>query len=790
MGTKKKYLLTALITGVAIVDVKTLHYFDSYASADIKTYEKKIEKNTSNQSNLSNSSPDPVPKEVYRIKTLIAQATQTDKQKQQSFKEEVKTEYYSLQFGAFKKKENAERFLKSLPEEIRENAFIYKTEKGFYTVRYGFFDDYQLLKEIQKKIPINSIIVKTQTSKLLDQQVVKTTIKETKKTPKKEKVEKTAKKKKQAEKTQPEEEKTVVIIPEFEEEEINLFEEEKPQIPLYKKIAGAIFFIPAYMLTHKERGFWGKVEFSYSIQNYKYKNTVTRKSFRQYYELNYNGYIYSTRLLSYILDVNFTREDSTVDNSINKNNSKLELLGYGIRMNILRGSRIPVNLFFRKTESPLWYTYYDRTYYTDRKSKIYGISGSTRIFNSNINYGYTHKKTKTEGLDFSEDRKSEDFLLSFSKNLINKSIDATYNKRIDDYTQTYMATGTVRDVNQDIDQLNINYRWRLSKKSNIRANTRYYSNNYSDNKNLSTRVDYNLQHSQKLNLGMGMSASYTEATNTENYFLSFNESLSYFLNKNWNLAHNSLLFFSGGTTEQSILNTGVSVGYNKNLSEKLSVSAGTGTSVQVETGNTERVGGTLSGSLGLNKRFDFLQSNFNISTSVSQYKSSKKDTSTTFNAYERFSASLTQNLRFEHNISYYSQKSKYYTSEGNYSETDYDNVEISNVLRYKRALGWKGKMSLVAGFKYYYGTNRAERTYPYGNLNVSYKFTRRLLSNLNIDVHRDTYYNATYYNISSNIDYKIRSIFVKFDLRYYIEDSDVYGKRENYVTLLKIYRVF
>ncbi|WP_456393335.1 SPOR domain-containing protein [Persephonella sp.] len=781
---KKKYLITALVMGVAVVDIHTLHYFDSYASADVEAYKRKPVVDET----VHSPAPQKLSQELYRVRMLIAQASTKEGGNLQPFETELKDQYYSLQFGLFKNRKTAEKFLEKLPEEIRADAFIYETDKGYYSVRYGLFDNYKLLKEIQKKIPISSIIVKTEASKIIAQEkkVKKVSPEEVKKI-----VEKKVEEKETPVEEKPAEEETSRIVPEFEEEEISLFEEEKPEIPLYKKIIGAVFFIPAYMLTHKQRGFWGKVEFSYRTEDYKDKYRKTsRRSFRQYYELNYGGYVYSPRLMSYKLNLNFTREDSTIDNSGNKSDSTVKLLGYGIEASLLKSTRFPINIFAKKTESPMWYTYFDRTSYTQRKIDSYGFFGSLRLPGSNVNYGYKHSKSKTTGLDFSEDRTSEEYLLSYGKAMKNKSLDITYKKNIDDYTQRYLTTGTYRDINQDIDNLNMNYRWKISKKSSVYANARYYSNSYSNNKNYTGNLNYLWNPSEKLNASFGMTATYSESTNYNLTFLSFNENISYVINKNWNITHNTIVFTSSGTNDQQLINTGLNLNYHKDLSDKFSVFAGTGASVQAESGNTNRVGGTVSASGGFNKRFDFLNSMFTFSASASQYNSSKNDQSTTYNVYERYSAFFTNNLQFEHNINYYYQDSKYYSADNNYSTTSYDNLETTNVLKYRKMLGWKGTMSMALGIKYYYGKNKAERFYPYGNLSVSYKFTRRLLAKLKADVHRDTYYNATYVRVSSSVDYKIRSLFVKFDIQYYGEDNDIYGKRENYVTLFKIYRVF
>ncbi len=779
---KKRYLITALITGVALTNVSTLNYFAISASASSQGYQAERSKKTKKD---KPSKTEKILPDIYRVRMLIAQNT-TSVKKEKAFKTQKDKYFYSLQLGTFKKRKNAEKFLKKLPKELRDSAFIYKTDKGYYTVRYGLFDNYNLLKEIQEKLPVSSIIVKTDITKVAKKEEI---VAEEKKI-----VEKV---KKKVEKTEKKEEKITIeeeekIIPEFEEEEISLFEEEKTEIPLYKKVIGAVFFVPAYMLTHKQRGFWGKVEFTYKMENYKdpYRKT-TRKSFRQYYELNYEGYVYSPRLLTYKLGGNFIREDSSQKTGGSKTDTTSKLIGYDIEFNILKNSRFPVNLFARKTQSPLWYTYYDRTSYIERKTDTYGLFGSIRLVNSNVNYSYRKSKSKSVGIDFSEDRKSEEFSFGYGKNWINKYLNIAYKKNIDDYIQRYPNISSYRKVYQDINNFNMDYRWKISRKSNVNSNLRYYSNSYSNIKNLTGNVNYMWMPSQKLTANFGLSATRSDSKNYQLTFFSFNESLSYVINENWNMNHNLILFTSSGTNaNQKLLNTGVNISYNRNLSETFSVFGGTGLSGQIESGNVNRVGGTVSVNGGINKRFSFLNSDFTLSGSASEYNSSKNDKSTTYNINERFNAYLLNNLRFEHSINYYYQDSKYYRPSGGFSKTNYDNLEVSNALRYRKLLGWKGKLSSVIGMKYYYGKNRPERIYPYANLNISYKLTRRLLYKLSLDVHRDSYYNTNYATLSTGIDYRIRSLFFKWDFQYFYEDNKNYGKKHNYITQFKVYRVF
>ncbi|NPA53640.1 MAG: SPOR domain-containing protein [Aquificae bacterium] len=71
---------------------------------------------------------------------------------------------YSVQIGAFSKKENAERKLRSLPEELKKEAFVYINERGFYTVRIGKAKNQRELvhiKRLLRKHKIKGFVSKT-----------------------------------------------------------------------------------------------------------------------------------------------------------------------------------------------------------------------------------------------------------------------------------------------------------------------------------------------------------------------------------------------------------------------------------------------------------------------------------------------------------------------------------------------------------------------------------------------------------------------------------------------------
>jgi len=77
---------------------------------------------------------------------------------------------YSIQLAAFKSRRGAERFLNSLPPELRKEAFIYLTQRGYYTVRIWPSDRIAplrvKLREIKERYGLNGFIARTKPSRL------------------------------------------------------------------------------------------------------------------------------------------------------------------------------------------------------------------------------------------------------------------------------------------------------------------------------------------------------------------------------------------------------------------------------------------------------------------------------------------------------------------------------------------------------------------------------------------------------------------------------------------------
>ncbi|WP_457641246.1 SPOR domain-containing protein [Persephonella sp.] len=855
---KRRYLITALISVVTLASIEILtDYHINFATfTDYKEAEKYLKnlppmfKENVDLIKLNNGQ--------YAIKYNIFRDNKSSipmplginiaaaQNEQRIFM--AKEKYlYSLQLASFKIKENAERFLQKLPLDVREEAFIYKTNSGYYTVRYGLFDTYNLTKEVQKTFPLESVIVKSLISKVAFQRekekkikkdleektdVVKKTDEELSPTKEKPSVPITApipatpsygtqvetpdlqkveeKVAKELEEKQPEEkpiQETKVVpvieeeteeaealdISEFEEEEeLQLFEEEKVEIPLYKKIIGGLLFLPAYMWTHKQRGFWGKIEFTYKKESYKdsYRKT-TRNSFKQYYELNYEGFIYSPRLVTYRLGGSFIKEDSQTKTGDFKGDTTSKLFGYDIDINLLKSTKFPINIFAKRSQSPLWYTYYDKTSYIERKTDSHGIFGSFNFQKSRISYSYKNTKADSVGIDFEEYRKTKEYMISYGKSDFNKSLNITYQKSTDDYIQRYLTINSYREVNQDIDSLKFDYNLRPSETSVLKAFARYYSNSYTDIKDYTGNVNFNWNPSEKLFSNISFSISRNESSYSDVTYFTFNENINYSINDNWNFNQTLLLFVSKGSdADVNLGNLGLSLSYGKNLSETFNIFAGTSVSGSVESNKINRYGGTFSLNAGLSKKFSFLDSQFFLSGSSSKYTSNKNDKSDTYTLNERWTSNLTRNLKFEHFTTYYYQDSKYYVEDNKYNKISYENVETSNSLKYYTRLGWKGTFNSGVGLKYFKGKRKKERFYPFGNINLNYKFTKRLLYRLSIEVYRDTYYNNNYGVARTGIDYRIRSLYFNWDFHYYYEDSDYYGKKKNYITYFKVYRPF
>ncbi|WP_456437043.1 tetratricopeptide repeat protein [Desulfurobacterium sp.] len=83
----------------------------------------------------------------------------TDANKVKGFTGEKKknTLYYSVQLGTFQSYKKTARYLNNLPESIKRDAFIYRTDRGLYTVRIGLSKSIKDLKKFSKKLSLLGI---------------------------------------------------------------------------------------------------------------------------------------------------------------------------------------------------------------------------------------------------------------------------------------------------------------------------------------------------------------------------------------------------------------------------------------------------------------------------------------------------------------------------------------------------------------------------------------------------------------------------------------------------------
>ncbi|SNR62554.1 tetratricopeptide repeat protein [Desulfurobacterium atlanticum] len=77
---------------------------------------------------------------------------------------------YSIQLGTFDSVDKAKKFIQSLPDSLKKETFLYKTDKGFITVRYGIAPTVKNLREKAKFLKncgiSNYLLVPTDPKKL------------------------------------------------------------------------------------------------------------------------------------------------------------------------------------------------------------------------------------------------------------------------------------------------------------------------------------------------------------------------------------------------------------------------------------------------------------------------------------------------------------------------------------------------------------------------------------------------------------------------------------------------
>ena len=147
------------------------------------------------------------------------------------------------------------------------------------------------------------------------------------------------------------------------------------------------------------------MSFLYSDETYDNITSITtQKKFTQEYGINYDGHIYNPNLFSYRLSSLIRFDDITQDGISNSGKTEENSEDFSIDTNFIKSSNYPVRLYYRTSNRPRTSINSGQIINLDSKQDSYGLSGSAKMGNININYNAS-ESSSIDNSERSEERR-------------------------------------------------------------------------------------------------------------------------------------------------------------------------------------------------------------------------------------------------------------------------------------------------------------------------------------------------------------------------------------------------
>ncbi len=568
-------------------------------------------------------------------------------------------------------------------------------------------------------------------------------------------------------------------------------------VPIY-----ILSLMPALLSADYTRGVYGKIEYVLMHDNVSDQyNETDRKSFIQNYQLGYESFVYSPRLLTYDLGFSFYVDNSDTD--VNNNGSttassnESKHTNYKAYLNFIKKTKYPFTVYYEKIDSPIWSTAPDGTTLITYKTDKSGIYGRAKLDIFALNYEFRQTKTeKTESFAY-ENGDNKRFAIGITKRFDeNMTASINYSHEIRDYYRTDIGLNYQDSWNDVVDNAVATYSWIVSKTMQFSGALNYLKNDYLEYENLTGTLSLNWVPNHKQNENFSLTFDNSKTKDGSNTAISVNETGTYKLTKNLTTNHGFQIYNAKGDLyNMTLASVSAGANYLKSFSDTFSATLGITTTGRAETYDYSDSNATIQDrnmlsytlSSGLSKNFPKDRSA--LSAGVSYYQL----ISTTSDATNRLTTNASYNKKFTDRISYYfklyttSDRNRYTDVDGNVSTRTTNIVSIDNNLNYWRPVGYNGKMTLKGGVIYSTGTF-ADRVNPYGSLTFFYMLRRDLMLKSIARVSSDTAYNVTSYTGSADIIYRIRKVELRTGIQLSTQTGGTFGNRDHLNYFFRISR--
>lgn len=511
---------------------------------------------------------------------------------------------------------------------------------------------------------------------------------------------------------------------------------------------------PVMSFAQKTGKFSGLIELTYQKDKIKDIDSETEKSsFIQEYKLQYQGHIYSPRLLRYNIGGTFRKEDSRTDeSSAGRTDTTAKSRDYNLKLDFIQGTKYPFTVFKERVELPTWTIQPTEAFQTKQTTDRYGLFGGAFLGKGiNLRYDMREDDTKTTGQTEGTDQRNRSFMFGVDKRKGENFIDASYT-----YRHNFEK---IKNEFEAINDARVSVGLEPGKSTRFNMDINYNDNSFYEFTTTTSNMNFTYAPSSDFNSNLTLYANRIRQTDEIGDFVSFFGNAAYkispYLTTNQNLMlYKSTGDFGNDSTES--LTPGLV--FTKQMPGGVTVSADTSINVTAQQFETSKNRNSMSYSLGgrVSKFFEKIKSEINGGGSYYIYRSSLKGKTARYAFNGGLVSRFVQNLTLQSLLNFSGEDTTGDEIEGASFESKTKRLTSDNSLGYFMQLGFRGSLDAKVGTIFESGTT--QRTFRYATLTGSYSLRRNLSLNAGLNLYKESISETRTLIGSLGVEYRLRVI--------------------------------
>lgn len=535
------------------------------------------------------------------------------------------------------------------------------------------------------------------------------------------------------------------------------------------------------------RGFFGNVEYGYSQEQTKSEsNEEAQSALSQNYTLGKTGFIYSPKLVSYLVQGSLLMSESESTSS----QASSESANYRINTDIIRESKYPFTVYADKTTTPYSNIQAGSTLSYNEVNNRYGISGTAKVPYVNFRYSATVSDMQRDESSAYEMRDEKTVMGNVYQNYDHGSFSAIYNANTREYSRDNFVSQIKQGFDDQSNDVRINGTWTPDKTLRFASNASYVENTGTsyNMSNITGNLDVAWMPTDRYIAGLDVSASTMSAAGSKYNTLMLNANSYYKVTPGLSTTQNIALNRSDGDSMKYTMEMAtLGVNYHKSFENEWILNTSASVTGQKQQNETSAEVNSTSADAGINKEaysysfgqgvskhFDSIATTFSGDLSYYGMTSSLEEESQRMSANMLLSSNLWMNFYNTFSLYYIKDDSLYYAGgEIGMLKRNTTVRTASNRLNYSRSVGYNGRLALGGGVSYSVSQSNDEesitRIYPHVNGSFSYLFFNALQFTSLASASQDSVSDLTNYSANVGFNYRIRKITMSLDGHHYMQ---------------------